>query len=96
MLTIALEISYKSNDDKTNLFSEMSQLRNTLPALLSIGIGYCGYRIVYKVKHADPVQIDDGITVIKPWKVFSSCLCYCHLRLLSSVTARTSYYLVGL
>jgi len=47
----------------------MSQLRNTLPALLSVGIGYYGYKYVYKAKNCDPVQVDDGIAVIKPWKV---------------------------
>lgn len=50
----------------------MSQLRNTVPAILSIGIGYYGYQYVYKVKHSGPLQVDDGITIVKPWKVLFS------------------------
>jgi hypothetical protein len=60
----------------------MSQLRNTVPALLSIGIGYYGYQYVYKVKHSGPLQVDDGITVVKPWKVLTNFREICSITVL--------------
>ena len=47
----------------------MALTRNTLPVVLTVGAGFIGYQYIYRSKHGQPVQVYDGISIDRPWRV---------------------------